>query len=349
MSRHLPKGFLATGLDPFNRGRQPARPPTRISSTQFPDPTSSGLGNFQFGFEANRPGPEFSDTGLRQRLRPATFDELRERFGQNLFQNFGAIARGEEGLVRRRDPITGQPIERGRGQRNVSAGGTFNPYQTVPSFNIDISQIRNSLNQQAGAQRQNLAAGAGNRRDPRFGGAQTAAINQSFGASFGAQAAANTNLISDVQRANIQTRLTGVQGQQDILNLFQKEAGQRADIGIRRGGLKIGRERIRLDKEGQDLRAALEKRRLGILSFTARERAVMDRYDAYLRAKELQEKIRRGFYKPRGSGGGILGGLGKVLGGAIGAVTSLLGGNRSDDDDDFNTPEDNNGEGYEYY
>lgn len=217
-------------------------------------------------------------------------------------------------------------------------------------FNIDVSGIRNSLNQQAAAQRQNLVAGArlgaGSRLGARSGAAGISAVNQGFGASFGAQAAANTNLLSSAARTNLATRLSGVQGQRDILNFFQREAGQKADIGIRRGGLGLGREQLKITKEGQDLRAALEKRRLGIMSFTAREQAAFNKERNRIAMMELQEKIDQGYYGS--SGGGFWGFMGDLAKGVAGAIGLYNDYKRATSGNDSNEGDFGQGEGKDY-
>ena len=45
--------------------------------------------------------------------------------------------------------------------------------------------------------------------------------------------------LESMKPSNFQTRLSGVQGQQDLLNFFQKETGQRAGSGLDR--LRRGR------------------------------------------------------------------------------------------------------------
>ena len=279
MPRH--NTFLSRARDTVESFRNPAPPQVRANPRSTPFAPSNLLDNFRFNF--GNAGPEFSNTGLRRRNRPATFDEMRERFGREQIGQFNAIAAGTGFRRGLRDPVTGQLSGRIDPRTGKYIGGT----EEIPSFNISP----NTVNQQAAAQRQQLAAGAagvaGNRLGPRSGGAITPAINQGFGASFAGQSVA----LNDLQRTNIQTRLFGVQGQQDLIGQFRAEAGQRPDIRLTEDSLRLGLEKLKVGKEGQDLQAALEKQRLGILAFSAREQAAMNAFNRWLDEARLQFDI----------------------------------------------------------
>ncbi len=293
------------------------------------------LDNFRFDF--NNPSPEFDDRG--KRLRPASFDELRERQGQNLFQNFGAIARGTEGTQLIRDPVTGQP-SRKYVQGTNGRRGYWTTRETIPSFNIegtkvdlsgvDFSGAQRANSQRFSAQRQAAARGAigtfGNRLGARSGAAGLAAINQSAAPLFAAQTTANAGLQqskinlqagaaftdhASEQAAtlqNLQTRKFGVQGQERMLNAFRSEAGQRANIEIGRGGLELRREDSIIGKEAGDANRTLESQRIDIMGWDAWARDERARFSNFL--QQLRDEFER--EKEANKGGFSVGDIFKI-------------------------------------